>query len=83
MPFRVSIPESQQDRELARKLRGELPGILNWALDGLIRLRQQGHFTESKVGLEALKEISPGVEPCPDVPQRLLRPGTRRRVPGG
>ena len=57
VPFRVSIPESQQDRQLARKLRGELPGILNWALDGLIRLRQQGRFTESQVGLEALKDI--------------------------
>ena len=56
VPFRVSIPENQQDRELARKLRCELPGIVNWALEGLVRLRQRGHFTESQVGLEALKE---------------------------
>jgi P4 family phage/plasmid primase-like protien len=27
----------------------ELPGIFNWALEGLRRLRQQGHFTRSSV----------------------------------
>lgn len=32
--FDVSIPESEQDPRLLEKLRGELPGILNWALEG-------------------------------------------------
>jgi putative DNA primase/helicase len=56
IPFQVSIPESQQDRELARKLRQELPGILNWALEGLKRLRVQGQFTEPAVSVAALAE---------------------------
>jgi putative DNA primase/helicase len=30
----------------------ELPGILNWALDGLDRLTQQGRFTQSEGGEE-------------------------------
>jgi len=34
IPFTVTIPEKEQDKELAAKLRGELPGILNWVLDG-------------------------------------------------
>ncbi|EET78236.1 DNA primase family protein [Corynebacterium tuberculostearicum] len=36
----------QEDEELGAKLAAELPGILNWALDGLERLEQQGRFTE-------------------------------------
>lgn len=34
VPFTVSIPPHEQDRDLLRKLSGELPGILNWALVG-------------------------------------------------
>jgi len=34
VPFTVTIPESEQNKELSAKLRGELPGILNWVLDG-------------------------------------------------
>jgi putative DNA primase/helicase len=34
VPFNVQIPEDEQDRDLLAKLRTELPGILNWALDG-------------------------------------------------
>lgn len=37
--------ESNPDTGLGRKLRGELPGIFTWALDGLARLEQQGRFT--------------------------------------
>jgi putative DNA primase/helicase len=34
VPFTVQIPPDEQDRDLLRKLQGELPGILNWALQG-------------------------------------------------
>lgn len=34
------------DTSLRQKLETELPGIFNWALDGLDRLNQQGRFTE-------------------------------------
>jgi len=34
IPFEVSIPKPQQDRELPDKLRNELPGILAWAVRG-------------------------------------------------
>lgn len=45
------------DRELADKLIKELPGILNWALDGLERLRWNGwNFTVSARSREALDE---------------------------
>jgi P4 family phage/plasmid primase-like protien len=35
---------------------GELPGIFNWALEGLARLRRQGGFTESETMREAIEE---------------------------
>jgi len=41
------LPEDEQDKSLRwpnSKLRVELPGILNWALEGLKRLRERGYF---------------------------------------
>jgi putative DNA primase/helicase len=37
----------KEDPHLEEKLCTELPGILNWALDGLDRLNKQGKFTEN------------------------------------
>jgi putative DNA primase/helicase len=34
VPFTVIIPEPEQDKRLAEKLRAELPGILAWAVRG-------------------------------------------------
>lgn len=42
VPFSVSIPVDEQDHELLRKLQGELPGILNWALRGCREWQQHG-----------------------------------------
>ena len=40
VPFTQTIPEDKQDLQLPDKLRAELPGILNWALEGLRRWMQ-------------------------------------------
>jgi putative DNA primase/helicase len=56
LPFRVSIPEGQQDRHLSAKLKAELPGILNWSLEGLRRLRQRGRFIEPAVCQQAVAD---------------------------
>ncbi len=42
IPFTVSIPKPQQDRELGKKLREELPGILAWVVEGCLKWRQEG-----------------------------------------
>src|SRR5690606_35328202 len=34
LPFDFQVPRSKQDKDLANKLRKELPGILNWAIEG-------------------------------------------------
>lgn len=51
----------REDLTLKQKLRGELPGILNRALDGLDRLRERGGFTlpeSSRRMLTDLEELS-------------------------
>lgn len=40
----------REDTSLTEKLIGELPGIFNWALDGLDRLNGRGRFTEPDSG---------------------------------
>jgi putative DNA primase/helicase len=49
IPFDVTIPEAEQDKELESKLMLELPGILNWALDGLKDYLQNGLDTPKAV----------------------------------
>lgn len=49
IPFLVTIPESERNPNLASSIiKSELPGILNWVLDGLSRLISQKRFTESR-----------------------------------
>ena len=49
IPFDVTIPEGEQDKELARKIIGsELSGVFNWILEGLKRLLSQKNFTHSE-----------------------------------
>lgn len=53
MPWRVQIPVSERiygmDTVEFWRQSGELPGMLQWALLGLRRLRQQKRFTESEI----------------------------------
>jgi putative DNA primase/helicase len=42
IPFNVSIPEDEQDKELANKLMAELPGILAWAVRGCLEWQRVG-----------------------------------------
>lgn len=45
VPMTRQIPRTEWDLQLDEKLSAELPGIFNFALQGLKRLREQGHFT--------------------------------------
>lgn len=42
LPFNRIFTEPEQDKELIQKLLAELPGILNWCLEGLALYRQEG-----------------------------------------
>jgi P4 family phage/plasmid primase-like protien len=54
IPFKKSFA-GKEDIYLLDKLKRELPGIINWALDGLQRLELLG-FTESETS-EAIKDV--------------------------
>ena len=45
VPFPETVPEEDRDKFLDEKLQDELPGILNWAIEGLQRLLGNGGFT--------------------------------------
>jgi putative DNA primase/helicase len=45
LPFMTQTPLDQVDKHMKEKLRAELPGILNWALEGLERLRTNKKFS--------------------------------------
>lgn len=47
IPFTVQIPDDKKDKHLAGKLRRELPGIFNWAIDGC-RKYQEGGLQEPR-----------------------------------
>ncbi len=42
IPFDVTIPEQEQDRQLAQKLKAEAPGILAWAVRGELERQSKG-----------------------------------------
>ncbi len=44
VPFNRSFEKNEQILDLKERLEGELPGIFNWAMDGLRRLNDRGRF---------------------------------------
>ena len=42
IPFTVTIPPKERDEKLPEKLKAELPGILQWMIDGCASWRERG-----------------------------------------
>ncbi|EAG5019689.1 DNA primase [Listeria monocytogenes] len=42
VPFTVKIPDAKVDKQLKYKLRRELTGILNWAVEGFLKWQREG-----------------------------------------
>lgn len=56
IPFRVTIPEAEQDKTLARKIIStELAGVFNWIIEGLRRLLKTEKFTDSRIVKEMIE----------------------------
>lgn len=47
----------KEDPDLGKKLENELPAILNWALQGLERLRERGRFIQPKSAMDSLEAL--------------------------
>ncbi len=56
IPFTVTIPPEERDKELVEKLRAEWPGILQWMIDGC--LDWQRRDGQRPVGLAAPKVVT-------------------------
>jgi P4 family phage/plasmid primase-like protien len=56
MPFRGVVADDKVNETLAEELEEELPGILNWALAGLRRLLDQGHFSHCVICNQAAQK---------------------------
>ena len=66
IPFDVTIPESEQDKELSKKIiENELAGVFNWILAGLNRLLTQRNFSRceaAKTQVEQYRKQSDSVQ---------------------
>ncbi|MGB0768283.1 MAG: phage/plasmid primase, P4 family, partial [Phycisphaeraceae bacterium] len=49
MPFNIKIPDAEINPHLSDELLGELPGIFNWAAEGLQRLLTNGRFSDCEI----------------------------------
>jgi phage/plasmid-associated DNA primase len=84
MPFRVTIAADDpgrvrgMDKPAWWVASGELPGILNWALAGLDRLRRQNRFTTARVCEEAHAEYR-----TESIPARIFLTESCCEKPGG
>ncbi len=57
VPFKVTIPEEKQDKNLHTKIiENELSGVFNWVLEGLNRLLKNKNFTYSESSEKAVEE---------------------------
>lgn len=57
VPFDETIPEEEQDKQLARKIiASELSGVFNWVLAGLERLINHKQFTHCEAVVQARKQ---------------------------
>ena len=63
IPFHRTFSKEEQDTQLEQTLLSELPGILNWALVGLKRLRTVGSFTEAAAVTDAVAEYRKETNP--------------------
>ncbi|MDR3605811.1 MAG: phage/plasmid primase, P4 family [Oligoflexia bacterium] len=69
IPFKVQILNpAEQDKRLTDsswwESSGELPGVLNWAIRGLVRLNENERFTAPKSSVELCKEYQAEANPA-------------------
>ncbi len=57
IPFSVTIPEEEQDKNLHTKIiENELAGVFNWVLEGLDRLLKQKGFSRCEAARQAVEQ---------------------------
>jgi putative DNA primase/helicase len=78
IPFEVTIPEERRDPKLAAKLRAELPGVLNWALEGCAEWQHSGLGKSAKIQAATGAYFADNDRLAPFLAERCtLAPGNR------
>ncbi len=77
IPFNRTFTNQDKDPDLLNKLQAELPGILNFALDGLRRLRLRGRFPESQAVQQAVNEYRKESNPVAQWIEERTTPATQ------
>ena len=49
IPFEVTIPDPEQDKQLTAKLKEEAPGIFNWMVEGCLAWQREGLSVPEKI----------------------------------
>jgi putative DNA primase/helicase len=70
-----------EDRQLTQKLVTELPGILNWSIQGWQNLYQRGHFIQPANAKEALEDMEDLASPVGAFVKDKCKVGPDERVP--
>lgn len=70
----------REDPLLSSKLEHELPGILNWALQGLDRLQQRGRFKEPKSSRDMVRMMRESASPVARFVEEECTVGPKRRA---
>ena len=80
VPFEISIPPEERDRDLFDKLKNELSGILNWAIEGCLEWQQFGLGTPAEV-TEATEEYRNEMDLLNDFLTECCTESTDEKVP--
>jgi len=83
LPMANQVPKENRDRDLSAKLREEIPGIFNWALEGLYRLRKRGHFSSLDSITELDDEFQALISPIDAFLKDCCDMGPEEKVPIG
>ncbi|MBI1367090.1 MAG: hypothetical protein GC162_00400 [Planctomycetes bacterium] len=70
----------QEDLQLTDTLLTELPGILLWALQGWLRLRERGHFVQPDSVSDAIRELEDLASPVGAFVRECCMVGTGQRI---
>ncbi len=71
----------REDANLSERLYGEAPAILNWAIEGLQRLRQRGRFQQPSSVAEVIRDLEDLSSPVSVFVRERCRVGAGLRVP--
>jgi putative DNA primase/helicase len=70
----------REDLNLKAALSAEMTGILNWALDGLDRLRERGFFRMPASSAESIRELEDAAEPVKAFLREWCERGPDQRI---